>query len=143
MDDLFPKKTCPKCGVDAVVPHRGIEAQHNLPGSWREVEPGISMPRKCPMVLDSDGQFTMTGQTTGRDARMTEQIEAHTVRLLEACAEAAHEANRIYCAVKDAEKKERPCMLPYTDLPREQRAKDDLFLAVVAAMASALRSGAA
>ncbi len=112
--------------------------------------------------------------------------------LVEACARAAHEANRAYCIaigddsqpswerapdwqqssarngvdgalagntpeqsheiwlaekvatgwkygpVKDPDLKEHPCMVPYADLPAEQRAKDALFLAVVRAVASAL-----
>lgn len=36
--------------------------------------------------------------------------------------------------VKDPEKKEHPCFLPYDQLPQEQRAKDHLFQAVVRAM---------
>lgn len=35
--------------------------------------------------------------------------------------------------VKDAEKKEHPCMVPYDQLPIEQRIKDHLFKAVVRA----------
>ena len=37
--------------------------------------------------------------------------------------------------VKDAEKKEHPCFVPYDDLPTEQKAKDYLFRAIVHAMA--------
>lgn len=112
--------------------------------------------------------------------------------IVEACARAAHEANRAYCLalgdhsqpvwdeapewqkssarngvagalagntpeqsheswcreklaagwawgpVKDPEKKEHPCMLPYNDLPLAQRAKDDIFVSVVRAVAAAL-----
>lgn len=108
--------------------------------------------------------------------------------IFEACARAAHEANRAYCLalgdnsqpaweaapewqkssarngvrgaiagnnpkqsheawmaeklangwkfgpVKDAEKKEHPCMVPYEELPAEQRAKDSIFLSVVGAV---------
>lgn len=36
-----------------------------------------------------------------------------------------------YGPVKDPEKKEHPCMVPYDQLPREQRTKDYLFKAVV------------
>ena len=39
-----------------------------------------------------------------------------------------------YGPVKDAEKKEHPCFLPYYELPREQQTKDALFIAVVKAM---------
>lgn len=36
--------------------------------------------------------------------------------------------------VKDAEKKEHPCCVPYADLPAEQKAKDYLFRGVVHAL---------
>ncbi len=36
--------------------------------------------------------------------------------------------------VKDAEKKEHPCFVPYEELPIEQQAKDHLFKSVVAAL---------
>lgn len=39
-----------------------------------------------------------------------------------------------YGPVKDAEAKEHPCILPYDELPAEQRTKDYLFLAVVRSM---------
>lgn len=113
---------------------------------------------------------------------------------IEACARAAHEANRAYCLaigdtsqpswddapdwqrtsaingvrgvlggntpeqsheswlkekadtgwkygpVKDPDKKEHPCFVPYAELPPEQRAKDDVYVAVVKAMATALNA---
>lgn len=37
--------------------------------------------------------------------------------------------------VKDAEKKEHPCFLPYSELPQEQKIKDHLFRAIVRAFA--------
>ena len=39
-----------------------------------------------------------------------------------------------YGPVKDPEKKEHPCFVPYDDLPVEQKAKDYLFRAVVHAL---------
>jgi hypothetical protein len=44
------------------------------------------------------------------------------------------EAGWKYGPVKDPEKKEHPCFVPYAELPLEQRVKDYLFGAVVAAM---------
>ena len=40
----------------------------------------------------------------------------------------------VYGPVKDAEKKEHPCMVPYDQLPPIQRAKDTLFRAVAQAI---------
>lgn len=39
-----------------------------------------------------------------------------------------------YGEVKDAEKKEHPCCVPYDELPAEQKVKDALFVGVVRAM---------
>jgi hypothetical protein len=39
----------------------------------------------------------------------------------------------VYGPVKDPEKKEHPCMVPYEDLPDEQRAKDGFFIESFAA----------
>lgn len=40
-----------------------------------------------------------------------------------------------YGEVKDVEKKEHPCFVPYDQLPPEQQRKDALFKAIVAALA--------
>ena len=39
-----------------------------------------------------------------------------------------------YGTVKDAEKKEHPCFVPYSELPPEQKAKDALFIGAVNAL---------
>ena len=44
-----------------------------------------------------------------------------------------------YGAIKDPAKKEHPCFVPYDDLPREQKMKDDLFTRTVRAIADALK----
>ena len=36
-----------------------------------------------------------------------------------------------YGDIKDAEKKEHPCILPYSELPEQQRKKDELFISIV------------
>lgn len=40
----------------------------------------------------------------------------------------------VYGAVKDPEAKTHPCILPYADLPADQKVKDDLYLSVVRAL---------
>lgn len=40
--------------------------------------------------------------------------------------------------VKDPEKKQHPCMVPYSELPESQRAKDDVFIVTVRQMAALL-----
>ena len=40
-------------------------------------------------------------------------------------------AGWVFGAVKDAEAKTHPCLVPYADLPAEQRAKDYLFRGVI------------
>lgn len=43
-------------------------------------------------------------------------------------------------AVKDPDKKEHPCFVPYADLPPEQKAKDHVFVGVVRAFIEAFGS---
>ena len=38
-----------------------------------------------------------------------------------------------YGPIKDADKKEHPCFVPYAELPKEQQVKDHLFGAIVRA----------
>lgn len=41
-----------------------------------------------------------------------------------------------YGPVKDVENKKHPCMVPFDDLPPDQRAKDHVFRSIVAAMSN-------
>ncbi len=43
-----------------------------------------------------------------------------------------------YGPVKDPEKKEHPCFVPYAELPPEQKKKDSLFVSTVRCVAAAL-----
>ena len=43
-----------------------------------------------------------------------------------------------YGPVKDPEKKEHPCMVPFDELPQDQQMKDMLFVSTVRMMAAAL-----
>ena len=47
-------------------------------------------------------------------------------------------AGWVYGTVKDPEKKQHPCMVPYAELPPAQRAKDSIFTSVVRAVGGAL-----
>lgn len=44
----------------------------------------------------------------------------------------------IWGPAKDPERREHPCMVPYDELPPEQRAKDRIFVDVVTSVALAL-----
>lgn len=44
----------------------------------------------------------------------------------------------VFGPVKDLAAKTHPCLVPYAELPPEQRRKDGLYIAVVRAMAEAL-----
>lgn len=50
------------------------------------------------------------------------------------------EAGWVYGSIKDAEKKEHPCCVPYEKLPVEQQIKDHLFKAIVFALSPAILS---
>jgi hypothetical protein len=123
---------------------------------------------------------------------MHPEVAKKSAAMIEACARAAHEANRAYCIaigdtsqlswdeapgwqkssavkgvvgvidgngpqesheswlrekeatgwkygpVKDPEKKEHPCFVPYDELPTAQKMKDGIFVSVVRAMVTAL-----
>lgn len=47
----------------------------------------------------------------------------------------------VYGPVKDPAKKEHHCMVPYSDLPPEQQAKDALFFAVATSLVGAPITG--
>ncbi len=48
-----------------------------------------------------------------------------------------------YGPVKDADKKEHPCFIPYDELPDAQKAKDHLFKAIVSSLAPFLEKSEA
>lgn len=52
----------------------------------------------------------------------------------DAWCEAKRRDGWVYGPMKDADQKRHPCLISYTDLPAEQRAKDSLYLAVVRGM---------
>jgi len=90
-----------------------------------------------------------TSQPPWESAPEWQQISARNgveVALRGATPELSHESwlaekvstGWVYGPVKDPEKKTHPCMVPYDQLPTEQRVKDILYLATVRMMADAL-----
>ncbi len=73
-------------------------------------------------------------------------VEGVEVALRGASAEELHESwcatkradGWTYGAVKDADAKTHPCLVPYDQLPDEQRLKDQLFANVVSALSAPL-----
>ena len=56
-------------------------------------------------------------------------ISAEEIQL--AWADSKRRDGWVYGPVKDADKKTHPCLVPFADLPAEQRAKDHLFINTV------------
>lgn len=58
-------------------------------------------------------------------------LEASASDQHDAWSETKFKEGWVYGEVKDAEAKTHPCLVPYDELPVEQRAKDTLFANVV------------
>lgn len=71
----------------------------------------------------------MNGVRGHLDGTITSPRESHEAWLAEKAA-----TGWTYGPVKDAEKKEHPCFVPYDELPVVQQRKDALFAAVVGAL---------
>lgn len=61
-----------------------------------------------------------------RSGRITTPEQSHESWLLE-----KERTGWKWGAVKDAEKKEHPCYVPYNQLPADQQVKDAIFFAIV------------
>lgn len=64
-----------------------------------------------------------------KSGKITKPSESHESWLAE-----KERAGWKYGPVKDADKKEHPCFVPYDELPPNQKVKDSLFFAVVNAL---------
>lgn len=64
------------------------------------------------------------------------RVGTRPVRMHELWCEEKRAAGWTYGEVKDAAAKTHPCLVPYHELPEEQKAKDRLFVAIVRALSS-------
>jgi len=69
-----------------------------------------------------DGVFAGNGPGASHESWLAEKVEKGWT----------------YGPVKDPEKKEHPCMVPFEQLPLDQQQKDHLFVSTVRSMATAL-----
>lgn len=91
---------------------------------------------------ESIGDFSQVEWSKAPDWQQQSAIEGVQRAMEGATLEELHaswsEAKRrdgwVYGDIKDAENKTHPCLVPYDELPIEQRRKDALFLAVVNAL---------
>lgn len=72
-----------------------------------------------------------------RDGKVTRAEQSH-----ESWSEHKLREGWTYGPVKDAAKLEHPCLVPFAELPVEQRAKDVLFFAIASSLLGALEEPA-
>ena len=99
------------------------EANRTLRGLLGE-EPG-------PTWADADDALRESA-VIGVRARAVEGLEGEALH--ERWCETKVTQGWVYGTTKDTETKTHPCLVPYRDLPLEQRAKDYLFAAIVDAL---------
>ena len=80
---------------------------------------------------DWQKESTINGVRGTADGTITSPEQSHESWLAE-----KERTGWKYGPVKNPETREHPCMVPYSQLPPEQRTKDDLFQAVVSAVLS-------
>lgn len=95
-------------------------------------------------LFEDGGDFTQTDWEGAPNWQKESAIKGVEFRLEHpnAPASASHESwmkekeatGWKYGPVKDADKKEHPCFVPYEQLPLHQQAKDHLFIAIVDAL---------
>ena len=96
------------------LPRYDLEWQHEL--SW--------IVARTPVCMDDAPEWQRESAVKGVEFNLANP---------DAPASASHDS---WLAVKDAEKKEHPCYVPYDQLPKDQQRKDAVFKAVVAALAA-------
>jgi hypothetical protein len=75
---------------------------------------------------DWQKKSAIAGVTGIESGKITKPSESHESWLAQ-----KQEEGWVYGPVKDPEKKEHPCMVPYENLPAEQQLKDFLFFGTV------------
>jgi hypothetical protein len=91
---------------------------------------------------ETTGDFSQKPWDNAEEWQRQSAIEGVGVALNGATPEQQHDAwcdsklrdGWVYGDVKDADAKTHPCLVPYADLPAEQKIKDGLFVAVVSTL---------
>jgi hypothetical protein len=104
-------------------------ACHSANGSYSDMI-GDGMQQPWAAVADS----VMSGVKFRLANPLSTPADSHANWMID-----KHVAGWTYGPVKDAEKKEHPCFVPYAELPASQRAKDHIFVAVVDGLKAQLR----
>lgn len=105
----------------AIVAHEANRAYCHVIGDNSQV-PWLKAP-------DWQRQSAVDGVKNIRGGKVTRPSQSHESWLAE-----KERTGWTFGPVKDAEKKEHPCFVPYDQLPEEQKKKDALFFNVVVAL---------
>jgi hypothetical protein len=91
---------------------------------------------------EANGDFSQRSWDDAEEWQRDSAIEGVSVALAGATPEQQHDAwcqskfddGWVYGDTKDADAKTHPCLVPYSDLPAEQKVKDHLFVAIVSTL---------
>ena len=95
------------------------------------VEPDVTSPVRPPWDLEKGGirEGTIRGVKAHLENPDTTPEQSHEKWMQDRL-----DNGWVLGPVKDADKKEHPLLIPYTDLPQSQQIKDSLFTAIVRAL---------
>lgn len=117
----IPGRPASKAEVIAPICHQANKAYCESQGDWSQVD-----WKDAP---DWQRQSAINGVQFKLDNPESVPEDSHNSWLKE-----KEETGWVYGRKKDAEKKEHPCMVPYSELPEFQQKKDALFQAIVTSL---------
>jgi hypothetical protein len=97
-----------------------------------QADPGIPVADNWDFLDEADQRSVISGAELVLSGEVETPEQSHQSWLDFKAAEGWK-----YGPVKDYDKKEHPCFVPYEELPPSQRVKDRLYFAIVKALAEA------